>query len=150
MPFALSEYRLKKDYGAHNNSVGARMYEHPRTKERIVEKIFAGRQASTMRQEIKILRRLANCPFVPHLVHVDEPKQRIYMTYCGKPVKTLSSEQKAEVKKMLYTLKHTYKISRSFHYLAHWGFPKNENITWQNGKLHLIDFGYPWTVKKSP
>ncbi len=147
--FDLSEWQVIQDFGKHHNSksvVLLRRVTNP--SEIIVEKTYT--TLSEMENEMTILRRIHGCSFVPEMVGVDQKAKKLYTTYQGKTIKAYTPELKEEVKKKLQILKTKYGISRPMPYPGHWGYPRVDNVCWQNGEIRLIDFGFPWVYHAPP
>lgn len=93
--------------------------------------------------EVSNLRHLEKCEFVPKLLCVDEKQCVIYMTYCGKRVKTLTKEIKAQVSGKIRVLYEQWKMQRRDHPDVSY-MPRRRNITTMNNQIYLIDMGPPW------
>lgn len=99
--------------------------------------------------EVKILKHLTklNCPFTPHLIHHDDQKGHIWMTYCGGPVPA-TSKNVEEVEKLRRQLEKKFKVREKINLrkkIFAWfrgGLGKYcHNVTMSNKQLYFIDFG---------
>jgi predicted Ser/Thr protein kinase len=135
---------MTRDFGKHNHSTSVALFKHPETKHKIVKKVFAEEQAKTMEHEIRNLRLVKKLDFVPKLYHIDRSNRTLYLSYCGKRPKHLTTNQKEDVQEKLKLLKKRYQLSRSFVYPTHFGFPRKDNLAVHHGTMKLIDFGPPW------
>lgn len=109
-------------------------------------------------RELKVMARLADCPFVPKIVAVDtsDPKRpQIYMTDCGKSVAnhTIFREQRRYAKKipkLMKRLEDEYGLVYLEHGKQTYKLPLR-NATVLDGRLHIIDFnGDHWKFIRSP
>lgn len=91
--------------------------------------------------EVRILRRLATCDFVPKLLSVDETNLVIRMTYCGTEVPNTKSIHQ-EIHDKLVSLEKLWGVYRPKNIGKKvYTLSKLENATYLNQKVYLIDFG---------
>jgi RIO-like serine/threonine protein kinase len=103
-----------------------------------VRKQYKSTHRPIFENEVRQLSRLADCPFVPKLLSVENDSLTIWMTYCGKPIKDRSRYSKT-VKKYTDQLRNK------------WGLYHNDLKTGnicvdEGGQLYFIDLG--WTFHK--
>jgi hypothetical protein len=133
--------RPVKSFGGGRQSQSVQLLENG-----VIVKRFdrSKKHAEKMQSEIKNLKRVANCPFVPHLVAVDEKQRTLYLTNVGKRPKRYTKKLEHEVRKKLHVLETEYHMKRSFGY-SRKGLPRLANVAVdKTGKVNLVDMGPPW------
>ncbi len=96
-------------------------------------------QRRRYKTEVKILRHLQDCDFVPKIIHLKYNKRTIYMTYVGTQLNNTPTD-KRELADKMKELHLKWNILRHRHgkpnYSVYIG-----NGTKLNNKVHIIDFG---------
>lgn len=101
--------------------------------------------------ELKILKRLHNCRFVPKLLDYNKNTLSLKMTYCGPTLKVSTRQHDKAIHDRLYALDRLWGVYR----------PKNEGkkklilskidnatVDNTNGFIYLIDFGSDgWKIR---
>lgn len=67
-----------------------------------------------MLAEVKNLQRARDSGFTPRLVAADWPKGVLYLTYCGKSPKKITSKMREQLRHQVRTLRDRYHLSRPF------------------------------------
>lgn len=105
------------------------------------------KHAEKMKAELKNLKRVETCDFVPKLIALDEKERILYLSNCGRRPKRYTKSLVKEVKKKVYILKHKYNMTRSF--ANGGGLPRLANVAVDTkGRVNLVDVGPPWHQRK--
>ena len=134
----LSAKAVLKRFDRGHKSAGAYLLEGE-----VVKKVYdLGKSSHKRRFQIEVahLRHLSGCRFVPKLLHVDDSKGEIYMTYCGEtPERTKANlDENRRLVKKLYKKWGLARMSKS-------GKPvfrtDLQNTAVMNDEMSLLDFG---------
>jgi predicted Ser/Thr protein kinase len=106
-------------------------------KNNIVKKKYSPHKEIFFRREVKILKKLAKCNFVPKIKCIDKARRTIYMSYCGTPIAKLANHE-TEITNYINILLNKYGIYHND--------IKKGNVCIHEGQLYLIDFSWANTV----
>ena len=106
-----------------------------------VSKRYPESKRSLFWTEVRTLRRLETCDFVPKLLSTDEIGLVIRMTYCGTSAPNTNAIHQ-EIHDKLVSLERLWGVYRPKNIgKKRYTLSKLENATYLNNKVYLIDFG---------
>jgi hypothetical protein len=92
--------------------------------------------------EVRLLRKLTACTYVPKIIAAHPATSTIVMTYCGTQVAE-SLRKRSRVDRLLRDLELHHGVYRAHNRNKSQYTLENCNITELDGRLHIIDFGSP-------
>lgn len=136
-PSDLEQLEVVKIFGKHNHAKYVALLEG-----NIVKKIYNDTPTNRehFKREVKFLNYLKNYKYVSKLVHADESKLTLYVTYCGKTPPS-TAENLEKIRKRAKHLHRTMGFVRREPdgSIVHNIFRYNTGIL--NGKIYFFDFG---------
>lgn len=113
--------------------------------QQVVAKEFDSRnskQVKGFRREVRNMKHVQGCSFVPQLLAVDKKNRVIYTSYAGERPDKYTNELKSQVRDRISQLRNKYHLTRKFH--RH-GLPRLANVAVNHsGNVSLIDLGPPF------
>jgi len=104
------------------------------------------KQRKGFRREVKNMKYVKDCSFVPRLLAVDKQKMVIYTSYAGERPAKYTKELKSKVRSRISKLRNEYHLTRKFH--RH-GLPRLANVAVNHqNEVRLIDLGPPFRRTK--